>query len=52
MGHSLGEAEKDNSSYWRNYALVVVSALLIAFSFPPFRLGFMAYSGLEERART
>ena len=45
MGHSLGEAEKDNSSYWRNYALVVVSALLIAFSFPPFRLGFMAYFG-------
>ncbi len=45
MGFSLGETEKDTVKHWQTVALVVSSALLLAFSFPPFRFGFMAYFG-------
>ena len=39
----MNESEKHKSLQWRNYALVLISALLLAFAFPPYHLGFMAY---------
>ncbi len=39
----MSEKGKDKSLKWQNYAFVLISALLLAFAFPPYHLGFLAY---------